>query len=254
MKGRPSAGWIAALSLLLASRPRAHAEGAGAGSDAVFETVTLRQPLVVEVPIRLPSCPRDMASLGAACIDCYEAPNVRGAKPLVMRSAFEGDAWCHERGKRLCTEDEWDLACEGPPRADGNDVFGDAPSGRPYPYGDAWEEGACNDGARWLEYHQELLNAYPLPPGETEVLRLYQAAPSGAYPRCVSPFGVYNLLGNVEEWVVRSSVGRFEHALKGCYWAGCFGGSKPSCAWTNSAHAGTFRFYEIGFRCCMDAR
>jgi len=254
MKGRPSAVWIAFLSALFAVRPREHGEPAPAKRRAAPSEVAIAQPLVVEAPVRLPECPRDMAALGASCIDRYEAPNVQGAKPLVMLSAFEAEAWCRERGKRLCTEAEWELACEGPPRVSGTDILGEAPRGREYPYGEVREEGACNDGTRWIEYDQELLNMWPDPPGVREVERLYQGAPSGSHPRCVSPFGVYDLLGNVEEWVFRSPGGRFEHALKGCYWAGCFGGSKPSCASTNYAHARTFRFYEIGFRCCMDAR
>ncbi len=84
---------------------------------------------------------------------------------------------------------------------------------------------------------------------------LYQAEPSGARPGCVSPFGVYDMTGSVEEWVVRTKyhVNEYPHVLKGCYWSGCFGGAKPRCGSTNPAHADGFRFYETSFRCCRDA-
>ncbi len=35
-----------------------------------------------------------------------------------------------------------------------------------------------------------------------EVFRLDQRVPSGSMDRCVSPFGVHDMTGNVDEWVV----------------------------------------------------
>jgi formylglycine-generating enzyme required for sulfatase activity len=70
----------------------------------------------------------------------------------------------------------------------------------------------------------------------------------------VSGFGAHDMLGNVEEWVVAKKNRGQTHVLKGCYWSGCYGGSKPTCTSLNAAHAPTFKFYETGFRCCRDAR
>ena len=39
----------------------------------------------------------------------------------------------------------------------------------------------------------------------------------------------------------------------GINWSGCYGGGKPTCRSTNSAHGPEFRFYETGVRCCKDA-
>ncbi len=86
----------------------------------------------------------------------------------------------------------------------------------------------------------------------SEVTRLYQGERSGARPGCVSGYGAYDMTGNVEEWVTSGKHG-YGHVLKGCYWAGCYGGSKPTCKWTNAAHADMFKFYETGFRCCAEA-
>jgi formylglycine-generating enzyme required for sulfatase activity len=88
-----------------------------------------------------------------------------------------------------------------------------------------------------------------------EATRLFQADMSGARADCVSDEGVFDLTGNVAEWVRRRGPAPrpgYEHVLKGCYWAGCFHDPRPSCAFTNSAHPGTFRTYEAGFRCCAD--
>ena len=48
------------------------------------------------------------------CMDQYEAPNKRGAKPMVLQSYDSATRWCEKLGKRLCFEQEWELACEGP--------------------------------------------------------------------------------------------------------------------------------------------
>ncbi|WP_437825219.1 formylglycine-generating enzyme family protein [Sorangium sp. So ce1153] len=188
-------------------------------------------------------CPPDMVEVEGYCIDRFEAPNVEGALPLVMESAVSAHAWCEEHGKRLCTEDEWDTACEGP-------------EGFVYPYGNTHEPDRCNDGKTWRAPDEGALNTWPSDEAAAAVEALYQAEPSGARPGCVSAFGVHDMTGNVEEWVVRTKyhVNEYPHVLKGCYWSGCFGGAKPRCGSTNPAHADGFRYYETSFRCCRDVQ
>src|SRR4051812_43381789 len=60
--------------------------------------------------ISTPSGPIDHVRV---CMDVFEAPNARGAKPIVMKSGVEAAAWCARRNKRLCSEGEWESACEG---------------------------------------------------------------------------------------------------------------------------------------------
>jgi formylglycine-generating enzyme required for sulfatase activity len=175
-------------------------------------------------------------------MDRYEAPNVRGEVPLALQTAQDGEAWCASRGKRLCYEDEWVRACQGP-------------RGRRFPYGDVHREGACNDDRPWITVRWKALAKWPADPAVTEATRLLQADMSGARAECVSAEGVYDLTGNVAEWVRRSGPAPhagYEFVLKGCYWAGCYRDPAPTCTFTNAAHPGTFRTYEAGFRCCSD--
>lgn len=187
-------------------------------------------------------CPKNMVRVREFCVDRFEAPNRRGARPLVMQSAKDAEAWCSERTKRLCTEDEWIAACEGDER-------------RPYPYGSEHVEGRCNDDKSWQKVDEALLAKWPAASAKEEAKALYQATPSGSKRKCVSSAGAHDMTGNVEEWVVRTR----EHSnpspylLVGCYWSGCYGGGKPTCHSTNDAHGPEFRFYETGFRCCKDA-
>ncbi len=186
-------------------------------------------------------CPEGMAKVGSFCMDRYEAPNEKGAKPLVMQSAITAAAWCKMHDKRLCDQDEWEAACEGP-------------NHWTYPYGNTHVTSRCNDDKLWKVVNEKLIATWPSAAAKAEVDKLYQAAPSGSYAECVSADGIYDLTGNVEEWTVRTkpSASGYPHVLKGCYWASCYGGSKPTCGWNNPAHADGFMFYETGFRCCRD--
>ena len=129
-------------------------------------------------------CPADMVPIGRFCIDRYEAPNVAGEVPIALSTAYDGEAWCTARGKRLCSQDEWVRACEGP-RA------------RKYPYGDRYREGVCNDDHPWILVHWKALAKWPRDEALEEATRLLQADMSGARAECVSEEGVYDLTGNV---------------------------------------------------------
>ncbi len=204
-----------------------------------------------------PLCPADMVALESVCMDRYEAPNEAGALPLVMYTLVESAAWCAARGRRLCYDDEWLAACAGS-------------SGLAYPYGDVHQPGVCNDEETWRTYNQSSLSLWPASASAADidsldallaaaaqgsqtaadhVEALYQAEPGGSNTGCVGEAGVYDLVGNVEEWTLRRDGGssNFTGNLKGRYWA-----ESRTCASNITTHADTFRFYEIGFRCCLD--
>jgi hypothetical protein len=188
-------------------------------------------------------CPADMVLAGETCIDRYEAPNEPGEPPLAMRTAYDGETWCAARGKRLCTDVEWIRACEGT-------------AGTTYPYGDEHEAHRCNDDKTWLSPNWGVLATWPAEAAQDEAERLYQADPSGSRRGCASHDGAFDLTGNVTEWVTRTidNATNYDHVMKGCYWAGCYGGTLPNCTFVNPAHPGGFRSYEAGFRCCTEPR
>lgn len=81
-------------------------------------------------------CPTDMiaiknsptytrAKVDSFCIDRYEAPNQKGAYPIIGVLDWEADWYCDLIGKRLCTTNEWQRACMGP---DGKNLYGYGPT------------------------------------------------------------------------------------------------------------------------------
>jgi hypothetical protein len=169
------------------------------------------------------------------CIDRYEWPNQPGAKPVVAVDWNQARDQCSSAGKRLCTDSEWTLACEGAERL-------------PYPYGYVRNAQACNidrpyimpDDAKWKN-----LKTRP-----QEIARLDQRTPSGTLDSCVSPFGVYDMTGNVDEWVSNEKGKEKEKpyvsGLKGGYWGPVRDRCRPMTTDHNQWHLG----YQIGFRCC----
>lgn len=173
------------------------------------------------------------------CIDRYEWPNKVGALPRYMASWVEAKASCEATGKRLCSDTEWTLACEGEDR-------------QPYPYGDGYErdQQACNIDKPYIWPHAE--KVYDPRTASDELARLDQREASGSRTACVSPYGVHDMVGNVDEWVVNvSQAGKpFMSGLKGGYW----GPVRTRCRPMTTAHNETFRYYQIGFRCCGEAQ
>jgi formylglycine-generating enzyme required for sulfatase activity len=190
---------------------------------AIFPGVVAREPRAT--PVRV-------------CMDQYEWPNRAGAAPEVMMRFVDAEASCASVGKRLCTEFEWETACEGP------DLL-------PWPYGWAYTPGICNSDKPYKPVSEAKLASNNVHVREAEARRAWQGAPSGSFPSCTSVHGVNDLTGNVEEWVTSSRPEwPYRSSLKGGYW------SKPwsGCRGTNESHGPLFRFYEVGFRCCQDPR
>lgn len=169
----------------------------------------------------------------AVCMDEYEYPNRRGAMPQVMVSWYAARRACEARGLRLCNMAEWTFACEGEQML-------------PYPYGLVRDRNACNIDHQTMRPDRARLGNPATAADESA--RLYEAAPSGQYERCVSPFGIHDMTGNVDEWVVNETGRPFNSALKGGWWGPIRGRCRP----VTLAHNEGFVYYQIGFRCCAD--
>ena len=199
-------------------------------------------------------CPPEMVLIkrekSSYCVDRFEAPNRAGEKPFVARTALDGEAFCKSQGKELCSDVEWEQACQGM-------------SKMPFPYGPEYKEGVCNDDKVWRSPIWPLVARYnPANPDSNPAARdhinyLNQSEISGKRAGCITDEGVFDLTGNVAEWVrnTRKIPSNADgsvsgHNIKGCYWAKCYKNNRPSCAFTNPNHASSFRSYETGFRCC----
>ncbi len=171
------------------------------------------------------------------CIDRFEYPNRAGEKPQVGMTYLEAAATCEAEGKRLCSDREWSLACEGNARL-------------PYPHGYKRDPEACNYDKPYIIPND---NAFASAGArEAEMERLDQREPSGERAQCVSQFGVHDMTGNVDEWVLNTAGvpgGKpYVSGLKGGYWGPVRNRCRPMTTDHNEWHDG----YQIGFRCCSD--
>ncbi|MBI3555314.1 MAG: SUMF1/EgtB/PvdO family nonheme iron enzyme [Deltaproteobacteria bacterium] len=185
------------------------------------------------------------------CIDRYEFPNIPGEYPGVLLSFTDGERICEAEGKHLCNEDEWTFACEGP-------------AALPYPYGYARYldprshfpdriiagEGCNIDVIRHRVNFdpRRMLRNRASPDAAVEIDKLWAGTKSGERAACVSPFRVYDITGNVEEWTSRSEANH-RSVLKGGYWSPV----ESRCQPANTAHGPSHAYYQTGFRCCARA-
>src|SRR5262249_2295278 len=108
---------------------------------------------------------------------------------------------------------------------------------------------ACLIDQPWRAFSEAAMRPRDGAAAMAEMDRLWQGVPSGTQPRCRSPFGVYDLTGNVDEWTRTSREGERPSILKGGYW----GPVRTRCRPTTRSHDENHIFYQQGFRCCTDA-
>jgi formylglycine-generating enzyme required for sulfatase activity len=160
------------------------------------------------------------------CIDVREYTAEGESLPQNYASFVRASRVCKQLGKRMCLETEWTFACEGP-------------EFWPYPYGFVRDH-KCN---------QDVADLYELNP-KKQVLKDHRVA-SGSLTECRSPFGVYDMVGNLDEPVlIESQRHAYPHrnALKGGWWMA----GRNRCRPATTAHGDEYRDIQIGIRCCRD--
>ena len=177
------------------------------------------------------------------------ARSVKGKMPQGYISGKQAAVACERAGKRLCENDEWVTACRGSTR-------------RVYPYGDKRRKNVCNDRYRVLDKHPVVrLFKKHAPPDEDEIKmwhpswmndpRLHQMShsvvPTGAYAKCTNDYGVFDMVGNLHEWVADPQGVFFGGYLMDTYQNG------EGCDYRTIFHPFDYHDYSTGFRCCKDA-
>jgi formylglycine-generating enzyme len=207
------------------------------------------------------NCPPGMIPIDTFCIDRVEASlvyvagdapfspyfnpgseNVRavaieGAVPQGYISGAQAEDACILSGKRLCTDQEWLRACQGP-------------TGWTFPYGDMIMAGVCNDARSVHPAVEYFGTTDPWIYSELGNPCLNQLADSvdatASHAGCVTPEGAFDMMGNLHEWTADPD---------GTFRGGFYVDTKlngPGCLYATVLHDTAHWDYSTGFRCCAD--
>jgi formylglycine-generating enzyme required for sulfatase activity len=220
---------------------------------------------------------REQPEDAEVCIDQFEFPDIPCTYPVVWVRAREAAELCAAVGKRLCDAHEWEGACAGslePADYRFDLAAGVSPNAavermrgahnqahaasKTWSYGRVYREGICAaasrksatcDGGGWSKCGS---NTYP----------------TGFFPDCHSPLGVYDLNGNAaehmslplseEQMASRGSTALGYTEMKGSWFIfDSYRAHEDWCRWRapywhgsrvmdTKSHAN----YHLGFRCC----
>ena len=146
-----------------------------------------------------------------------------GDRPVIGVNWHDADAYCRYYGKRLPTEQEWEKAARGT-------------DGRKYPWGN--------------EEPNQSLASYDWD-GERQWQGYSTLASVESYEAGKSPYGLYNMAGNVWEWTSSDyDSGGQTKVIRGGSWNN--DADLLRSADRNDGNP-SYRFHRFGFRCAQDA-
>ena len=233
-------------------------------------------------------CPAEMSRIGRTCIDKWEAHLVvvgsdgrdvvhspyerpqqgvtyvarsaAGVVPQAYISRDEATAACSAASKRLCTLAEWYRACTGPKR-------------HRYPYGSQLRADVCNAGKPHLlsKVHGNKPKMWKYDEHFNDPSLNQQPgflARTGEYQQCVSDDAVYDMVGNLHEWIsdavdpsiegqiplrddIRDKLKK--RAGNAIFMGGFYSTTNEhgtGCAFITIGHEARYHDYSTGFRCC----
>jgi formylglycine-generating enzyme required for sulfatase activity len=166
----------------------------------------------------------DGAQEGKSWMIFFSSPDKANYPVIVTWN--DAKAYCESKGERLPTEEEWEKAARGT-------------EGWRYPWGNEWEAGQSN----------------------TYEVGLKVPAAVGQFKGDVSPFGVHDMLGNVQEWTASKwklykgntlkddNVGKDLRVVRGL--SSRYQGKKATIYERTAYLPGSL--YDFGFRCAKDA-
>jgi formylglycine-generating enzyme len=235
-------------------------------------------PFIPTLLSRSARCPAEMALVAnRVCVDRWEASLVErtsdggerawspyqavdghesrvravsrgGVVPQGYVSGRQAALACSASGKRLCRATEWEVACRGPEDTQ-------------FPYGNARRAGVCNDDVRARHPVPEAARILGIPPdalwrdgmNASLVNQLPETLlPTGARAACTNGWGVFDMVGNLHEWIDDDADQRNAHGtFRGGYYMDTSKNGE-GCSYATTAHAFSYHDYSTGFRCCMD--
>lgn len=162
----------------------------------------------------------------------------KGVTPNGHVSGQQAKVACESAGKRLCSKEEWLIACRGQ-------------RGEQFPYGSKYVRGKCNV---FREAHpgHVLHGDVTIGHSDPRLNRVtYRGQPllrkTGATKTCASRWSgdaIYDMVGNVDEWLDDP-----DGSFAGGFYART---STKGCHWRSTAHPFQYADYSTGVRCCAD--